>query len=119
MLLSFKIILKMILNFQKLRLAIFLSYSYFLANSEPVILINVILIKKVCIHIFFYKNRLVQNEPQLFLTFLILRLKIFLKNHNFSASAKNIILNNRNFSLNYILSIFLKIVIFFRISFFF
>ena len=55
-------------------------------------------------HLFFYKNRPDQNEPQIFLTFSILSHKIFLKNGDFQTSAKNIILNHRNLSLKYILS---------------
>ena len=73
-------------------------------------------------HFIFYKNRPDQNEAQIFLTFFILRLKIFLKNSNFSASAKNIILNNRNLSLRYILSnrnfsVFGPFSVIFRINF--
>ena len=57
-------------------------------------------------HLFFYKNRPDQNEAQIFLTFYILSLKIFLKNGDFQTSAKNIILNHRNFQ-NLRLAIFL------------
>ena len=38
-------------------------------------------------HIIFYKNQPDQHEAQIFLTFFILRLKIFLKNGDFQASA--------------------------------
>ena len=39
------------------------------------------------------------NQAQIFLTFYILRLKIFLENADFLASAKNNIFNNHYFSL--------------------